>query len=90
MRHLTLTLFILANAGILAIPAFPAEPDALAIEANIVANHLPFGGIIDPVYASPTSSTSQDIRGARIRPFGPARGSLRNRTTMRSINRLPR
>src|ERR1700722_6632312 len=57
MRPSTITLAILASAGVLALPALSAEPDALAIEANIVANHLPFGGIIDPVYASPTSNT---------------------------------
>jgi uncharacterized protein (TIGR03437 family) len=57
MRHSTSILAILACAGILAIPALSAEADALAIEANIVAKHLPFGGIIDPVYASPTSNT---------------------------------
>jgi hypothetical protein len=57
MRQSTLILAFLASAGIIISPALPAEPDALAIEANIVANHLPFGGIIDPVYASPTSNT---------------------------------
>jgi uncharacterized protein (TIGR03437 family) len=36
-------------------PAPASEADALAISANIQAKHLPFGGIIDPVYASPTS-----------------------------------
>jgi len=30
-------------------PAFAAEPDALAISANIQARHLPFGTILDPV-----------------------------------------
>jgi uncharacterized protein (TIGR03437 family) len=32
-----------------------AEPDALAISANIQANHFPFGTVIDPVYAAPDS-----------------------------------
>jgi uncharacterized protein (TIGR03437 family) len=41
----------------LALPAFAAEADALAIEANIVANHLPFGDLFDPYYASPTGTT---------------------------------
>src|ERR1019366_1425520 len=44
------------SAGILVIPALSAEADALAIEANIMANHFPFGGIIDPVYSSPTGA----------------------------------
>ena len=33
-----------------------AEPDALAISANIQAKHLPFGTVLDPMYAS-TAST---------------------------------
>ena len=32
-----------------------SEADALAISANIQAKHLPFGTILDPIYASPTS-----------------------------------
>lgn len=32
-----------------------ADSDALAITANIEARHLPFGTVIDPVYAGPTS-----------------------------------
>lgn len=32
-----------------------AEADALAITANIEAKHLPFGTIVDPMYASTTS-----------------------------------
>jgi len=44
--------------AILPVPARAAEGDALAIEANIVARHLPFGGIVDPafVYGSPANS----------------------------------
>jgi uncharacterized protein (TIGR03437 family) len=57
MRQSTLAFAVLASAGILAVPAQSAEADALAIEANIVANHLPFGDLYDPVYASPTSNT---------------------------------
>ncbi len=57
MRPSTVTLAVLAGVGILIPRALPAESDALAIEANIVANHLPFGGIMDPVYASATSNT---------------------------------
>src|ERR1700676_3690949 len=33
-----------------------AEPDALAISANIQTRHLPFGTVIDPVFASPSSN----------------------------------
>src|ERR1041385_7965248 len=35
-----------------------AEPDAIAISANIQARHMPYGIILDPVFSS---STSQDI-----------------------------
>jgi hypothetical protein len=33
----------------------PSEAAALAISANIQANHMPFGAILDPVYAAPAS-----------------------------------
>jgi hypothetical protein len=42
---------------LLAVPALSTEDDALAIEANILGRHLPFGGIIDPVYAAYGSTT---------------------------------
>jgi uncharacterized protein (TIGR03437 family) len=32
-----------------------SESDALAISANIQARHMPFGTLLDPIYASPTS-----------------------------------
>ena len=32
-----------------------AEPDALAISGNIQARHLPYGTILDPIYAAPDS-----------------------------------
>jgi uncharacterized protein (TIGR03437 family) len=41
----------------LILPSYGAEADALAISANIQAKHLPFGTILDPIYASPTSTT---------------------------------
>jgi uncharacterized protein (TIGR03437 family) len=44
-------LFFFASAA----PSIAAEPDALAISTNIQANHLPFGTIIDPVYAAADS-----------------------------------
>ena len=31
-----------------------AEPEALAISANIQARHTPFGTVLDPFYASAT------------------------------------
>jgi uncharacterized protein (TIGR03437 family) len=40
----------------LAVPAQASEADALAISANIRAKHLPFGTILDPIYASSTSN----------------------------------
>jgi uncharacterized protein (TIGR03437 family) len=48
-----------AVLGILVMPVFPAratEADALAISANIQALHMPFGTVLDPIYASPTSN----------------------------------
>ena len=35
--------------------AYSSEADALAIDANIQARHLPFGTIIDPIFAAPDS-----------------------------------
>ena len=37
------------------IPAIASEADARAISANIRAKHMPFGTILDPIYASATS-----------------------------------
>jgi uncharacterized protein (TIGR03437 family) len=37
------------------IPLDAAEPDALAISANIQARHMPYGTILDPVFAAATS-----------------------------------
>ena len=39
-----------------AAPAYAAEPEALAISANIQARHLPFGTVLDPFYASASSN----------------------------------
>jgi len=36
--------------------AHAAESDALAIDANIQALHVPYGTIIDPIFASPSSN----------------------------------
>jgi hypothetical protein len=46
----------LASLGLLGIPAQASEADAIALSANIQARHLPFGTLLDPVYASPASS----------------------------------
>src|SRR5581483_10184854 len=50
----------LAAAGfcaiLLNIPAHASQADALAITANIEARHLPFGTVVDPVFASATSN----------------------------------
>jgi len=36
-------------------PALATEADALAVSANIRARHMPFGTILNPIYASPAS-----------------------------------
>src|SRR5579864_3965644 len=41
--------------ALFASPAHVAESDALAISTNIQARHVPYGTIIDPMFASPTS-----------------------------------
>ena len=48
----------LSTVAILASTAFPAgasEADAIAIAARIQARHMPFGTVLDPVYAAPDS-----------------------------------
>ncbi len=49
---------ILAVAAIFCtcVPAHASEADAVAISAGIQARHMPFGTILDPVYASPASN----------------------------------
>ena len=39
-----------------AFPAHAAEADAVAISAGIQARHMPFGTILDPMYATPASN----------------------------------
>src|SRR4051812_23047337 len=46
-----LLIAVCASAG----AALAAEADALAISANIQARHMPFGTVLDPVFASATS-----------------------------------
>src|SRR5450755_3691817 len=43
------TVLLWASAGT------ASEADAVAISANIQARHVPFGTLLDPIYASPTS-----------------------------------
>src|SRR5262250_3244879 len=38
------------------VPVYGSEPDALAIDAGILARHMPFGTILDPIYSSSTST----------------------------------
>jgi hypothetical protein len=40
--------------------AFCAEPDALAIDANILARHMPYGAIMDPILSLPDLSQVVD------------------------------
>jgi hypothetical protein len=35
--------------------AWAAEPDALSIDQNLLARHMPFGTILDPIFAAPSS-----------------------------------
>lgn len=59
MRNVTLAMGpVLGFAAVLlglACAASASEQDALAIEANIQSRHMPFGTLLDPIYASSTS-----------------------------------
>jgi uncharacterized protein (TIGR03437 family) len=56
-RGSTSSTWLLLLLGFASAPSSPAsEADALAISANIQANHLPYGTILDPVYAAPDSN----------------------------------
>jgi len=50
------SLAVVALLSFGSIPDYASETDALAISANIQAKHLPFGTILDPIHASPTSN----------------------------------
>ena len=56
MRRSTLAL-IVAPFAIAPFPLAASEADALAIDAAIMARHMPFGTILNPIYASSTSTT---------------------------------
>ena len=47
--------FLLIAAGLGITAAHAGESQALAISANIQARHLPFGTILDPIFASPAT-----------------------------------
>src|SRR5262249_57488719 len=49
------SLIVLAGLLVLVQSARPSETDALAISANIRAKHMPFGTVLDPIYAAPDS-----------------------------------
>jgi len=46
--------------SVLVLSAHASEADALAISAAIQARHLPFGTILDPIFASPSSNNIVD------------------------------
>ena len=46
---------VLAVVSVPCLPVLATEADALAVSANIRALHMPFGTILNPIYASPTS-----------------------------------
>jgi hypothetical protein len=48
--------FFACSPELLAQQQTPSEVGALAISANIRAKHMPFGAILDPVYADPISN----------------------------------
>jgi uncharacterized protein (TIGR03437 family) len=58
LRGSTLAVLLVLSAP--ASRTFASEADALAIDANIQAKHMPFGTVLDPIYAS---STSNQITG---------------------------
>lgn len=52
--------FVLAALTPLVLACCGCQSDALAIDAVIQSRHLPFGGIIDPIFASPASDSITD------------------------------
>ena len=47
---------LLALIAAAIVPGYASESDALAISANIQARHMPFGTVLDPIYASASSN----------------------------------
>ena len=57
MRRKTLTWAALGLLiAVLILPAHATEANALAISANIQATHVPYGTILDPIFAGPASN----------------------------------
>ncbi len=56
----TARLFTLAALAALVLACCGCQSDAIAIDATIQSRHVPYGGILDPIFATPTSS---DITG---------------------------
>lgn len=54
-RLITL-LGVLCSITSLTTAAYASDADAIAIERNLQARHLPFGTVADPVFSSPTST----------------------------------
>src|ERR1700734_1817727 len=50
-------LFSLAAVAALVLACCSCQSDALAIDATIQSRHVPYGGILDPIFASPSSSS---------------------------------
>ncbi len=57
---MSIRIFPILALSVLLPAAFGAEPDALAIEANILARHLPYGTILDPILSLPDLSQIVD------------------------------
>lgn len=55
LRGWAATLSTVAILGSMAFPAKASEADALAITARILDRHMPFGTVLDPIYAAPAS-----------------------------------
>src|SRR5258707_7977726 len=49
-------LFIVTLIALCGLPLGASEADALAISDNIQRVHLPFGGMLDPIFAAPDSN----------------------------------
>jgi uncharacterized protein (TIGR03437 family) len=55
----TVVIALVAAGAVISVPWRPAlatEADALAVSGNIRALHMPFGTILNPIYASPSSN----------------------------------
>src|SRR5580658_5538664 len=57
---MSIRIFLVIVLLLLLPAAFGAESDALAIEANILARHFPYGTILDPILSLPDLSQITD------------------------------